>query len=68
MEPGIVLCTPNSNLVIYEDFKISENSKIRITEDLHYPEKLHTTIRRRWQYKDVSLENGYDLMLAIDSD
>ena len=64
MEP--VFCTPESNVVIYEDCKIYEN--IRILNDLDYPVKLYTAIRGRWQYKDVSLENGDNLTLSIDSD
>ena len=66
MEPEIVFCTPKSNVVIYEGCKIYEN--IRIPNDLDYPAKLYTAIRGRWQYKDVSLENGGNLTFSIDSD
>ena len=41
---------------------------IRIPNDLDNPVKLYRAIRGRWQYKDVSLENGDNLTLSIDSD
>ena len=67
MEPEITFCYPEKLIKVD---RISEERIVatRIPEDLNYPVKLYTTIRGRWQYREVPVGSQDKLRLEIDPD